>query len=68
MAAQTPLAPDAASAALLTEVREIIPEADLWLETENERFGGRKPKDLIGTADEDRLREMLGRVKYIGVS
>ena len=41
------------------DVRELLSNADAWLETENVAFTGRKPKDLIGTPDERLLRNML---------
>ena len=49
---------------LLQEARQVVPDADNWLNTENTLFMGRKPIDLIGTEDEPRLRSVLGAIKY----
>ncbi len=46
------------------EVRSLVPDADTWLDTPNSRFGGSKPKDLIGTEREWRLRDVLRSIKY----
>jgi hypothetical protein len=40
--------------------------ADAWLDSPNPRFGGRKPRELVGTEDEFSLREMLRAVRYGG--
>jgi hypothetical protein len=38
--------------------------ADAWLDTPNVHFGGRRPRDLVGTDDEVFLRELLRAVRY----
>lgn len=51
-------------AALMDDIRGLIPHSDLWLNTGNTLFMGRTPIDLIGTEDEQRLREVVGAIKY----
>jgi uncharacterized protein (DUF2384 family) len=36
-------------AGLRSEIEEVVQDADLWLESPNDRLGGLKPKDLLGT-------------------
>lgn len=45
---------------LLREARQVVPDADSWLNTENTLFRCRKPIDLIGTEDERQLRDAIG--------
>lgn len=40
-------------------VRELIPEPDRWLDTENYQLGGKKPKDIVGTPQELVLLDLL---------
>jgi hypothetical protein len=42
--------------------------ADAWLDCPNPRFEGRKPRDLVGTEDEDLLRGLLRGVRYGAIS
>ncbi len=49
---------------LREEVRAHFSDPDLWLDTENDQFGGRKPRDLIGTEDEKYIRNLLRMIKY----
>ena len=46
------------------DVAEILAEPERWLDTPNERLGGEKPRDLIGTDREQHLRDLLRAVKY----
>lgn len=45
-------------------IDEVIPQSDIWLDTLNDLFGGKKPSDFIGTADELRLRELARALKH----
>jgi hypothetical protein len=49
---------------LKTLIREVVPDADLWMETPNSHFGGKKPKDVIGTDHEKGLRNLVLAIKY----
>jgi len=44
--------------------REVIIDADDWMNTPNQLAGGECPKDWIGTDREQILREDLLRIKY----
>jgi hypothetical protein len=44
---------------ILVDVRAIIPDAELWLDTPNTVFMGDAPRSLIGTDREIRLRDVL---------
>jgi hypothetical protein len=66
-ASRTPRDPDE-TADIRTLVRGalqgVVANPDVWMETENALFGGRKPLDLVGTADEPRLREVVRAIKH----
>jgi hypothetical protein len=44
--------------------RDLIDKPDVWLDSENEQLGGEKPRDLIGTAKEPVLRNLLESIKF----
>ena len=46
------------------EFRALLSNADEWLATPNTRLGGKAPNELIGTADEQKLRDILRGVIY----
>ena len=46
------------------EIATLVAEPDRWLEAPNDQLGGLKPKDLIGTAREQLLRDLLRAIKY----
>ena len=46
------------------EVAALIAEPERWLEMPNDRLGGEKPNDLIGTDREQHLRDLLRALKY----
>jgi uncharacterized protein (DUF2384 family) len=46
-------------AALLSRVLE---QPDKWMATPNHQFGGRKPSDLVGTAEEAKILDLLQAV------
>ncbi len=46
------------------DVEDLISDSDKWLKTPNDRLGGNKPADLIGTDREQLLRDLLRAIKY----
>jgi hypothetical protein len=50
------------------DVNELLANADEWLAAPNSNFGGRRPSELIGTADEPLLRETLRSTIYSGMA
>jgi hypothetical protein len=44
-------------------VLEVIPDAELWMDTPHNLLGGFKPKDLIGTDKEEPLRNLVRSIK-----
>ena len=46
------------------EIRAMVAEPAKWLDMPNDRLGGEKPKDLIGTEREQLLRDLLRAIKY----
>jgi hypothetical protein len=49
---------------LRRELQNILADPDLWLNSPNDRFGGRLPVELIGTDDEHLLREWVAAVQH----
>jgi len=49
---------------LRQEIDNLVADPERWLNTPNDRFGGRPPLALIGTEEEHLLREWVGAVKY----
>lgn len=49
---------------ILTDIYKTIPEAEQWLNTPNDYFGSKAPRELIGTPNEWQLRFMLRRIWY----
>jgi hypothetical protein len=50
------------------DVQELLTNADEWVATPNSKFAGRCPLDLIGTPDEQLLRDTLRSVIYSGMA
>ena len=46
------------------EAAALIADAAQWLALPNDQLGGLKPQDLIGTAREYLLRDLLRAIKY----
>jgi hypothetical protein len=44
---------------LLDQVSAFVDDPEAWFETPNEYFEGRKPRELLGTDDETRLRNRI---------
>jgi pimeloyl-ACP methyl ester carboxylesterase len=49
---------------LKNEVGTILADPDSWLNTPNDRFAGKKPINLIGTKEEQRLRDLIRAIKH----
>jgi hypothetical protein len=49
---------------LRDEVKRIFDDPDLWLDTPHKSLGWRKPRDLLGTEDEYRVRDIIRRIKH----
>lgn len=47
---------------IIDDIRSTIPDADIWLATPNVQLWGKKPGELIGTAEERFLRDILRRL------
>jgi hypothetical protein len=45
------------------EIAAVIPDSERWLDTPNDRLGGAKPDDLIGTYREQFIRDMIRAYK-----
>jgi hypothetical protein len=48
---------------ILEEIESVVPDSKRWVNSPNELFGGRKPRDLIGTEEEEELRNVLRAIK-----
>jgi pimeloyl-ACP methyl ester carboxylesterase len=49
---------------LKNEVGTVLDDPDTWLNTPNDRFAGKKPIDLIGTKEEQRLHDLIRAIKH----
>jgi uncharacterized protein (DUF2384 family) len=47
---------------VLEQLRELIPDADDWLNTPNRMFDDQPPRSLLGTEREHLLRELVERI------
>ena len=46
------------------DVRVLLKNADEWLNTANTNLGGRTPNELIGTPEEQKIRDILRASTY----
>ncbi len=46
------------------EIRNVVKDSGRWLDTPNDVFGGVAPDKLIGTPDENLIRELIRRLKH----
>lgn len=44
-------------------ISEVVDNPQQWLDTPNDQLGGKRPRDLIGTAREGVLRELARAIK-----
>jgi uncharacterized protein (DUF2384 family) len=49
---------------LLKDIEDIFADPQAWLNTSFIQLRGRKPIDLIGTPEEELVRNMIGRIRY----
>ena len=56
------------SADLQHEVARIVADPEVWLHTPNAHLGGESPITLIGTPEEQRLRDLIRAIKHGMVS
>lgn len=49
---------------LVEEARDLLKNADEWLDAPNSQLGGARPWDVIGTAQEPILRDLLRTARY----
>ena len=56
------------SADLTHEVARIVADPEVWLQTPHAHLGGESPITLIGTPEEQRLRDLLRAIKHGMVS
>ena len=52
------------SSSIVTEIRELLINADEWLDAPNDQLSGARPWDLIGTPQEELLRNLIQAAKY----
>jgi hypothetical protein len=45
-------------------ISDVVSDPEPWLDPPNDRLGGKKPKDLIGTDKEVHLRDLARAIKY----
>jgi hypothetical protein len=46
------------------EIEALVKEPSRWMDAPNDQLGGEKPRDLIGTDREQRLRDLLRAIRY----
>ena len=49
---------------LMKDIDDIFADPEAWLNTPLIELAGRKPIDLIGTPEEQLVRNMIGAIKY----
>ncbi len=52
------------SADLYHEAARIVADPEVWLQTPHTHLGGERPIHLIGTPQEQRLRDLLRAIKH----
>ena len=54
---------------ILAEARDVFDDdAELWLRSPNEYLGGRSPHQAVDDGDWEQVRELLQRIKFVGIS
>jgi len=59
----TDISPDTTSD-LLKDIEDIFADPQAWLNMPNLRLAGQKPIDLIGTPDEELVRNIIVSIKH----
>jgi uncharacterized protein (DUF2384 family) len=49
---------------IMEELKKFFPDPQQWLDTPHDLLWGARPRDLIGTDKELRVRNLLRRLKY----
>ena len=49
---------------IVKELGSVFLQPQAWLDTPNDALGGRVPRELIDTSDEDLLRDFVRRIKH----
>ena len=57
-------APNSQANEISALARDLIKDADQWMDTENDAAWRRKPKKLLGTPKEQILLDLLRAIKY----
>ena len=47
---------------------EIFEDPERWLSTQHALLGGKRPRDCIGAADEQAVRDLLRTIRHIGIT
>ena len=46
------------------EISSVVKDPELWLGLPNDQLGGKMPQDLIGTPEEENLRDLIRAIKH----
>ena len=65
---RSPALTAAQSRSVQEEAADLFETPDEWLETPNPALAGRSPNDCLGSDDEEPVRELLWRMKYVPYS
>ena len=49
---------------ILEEVKLLVAEPNLWLDTPHQLLGGKTPNEVIAQGDTQRVRDLLRAIKY----
>jgi uncharacterized protein (DUF2384 family) len=49
---------------LREEVKRLVADPDLWLDTPHDLLGGRTPNEVITQGDPQQVRDLLRAIKY----
>ena len=60
----TPVLLDGEDVNLVQELKKLFSDPQPWLDTPNAQFMGRKPRELLGTEEEEHLRNWIRLVKH----
>lgn len=46
-----------------TLIAEVVKDPETWLDRPNDLLGGKRPRELLGTDSEERVRELVRSIK-----
>jgi hypothetical protein len=49
---------------IVQDVRAVVADPENWLDMPNDRLGGRKPRELVGTREEIHLRNLIRAIQH----